>query len=108
MDLSVKRILEMRWKMGLATDGGKVDPEKAGDAFRDPEVKALANEAADRSTVLLRDRENLLPLPKDKPILLIEQIHHFHQFINNTYSHGLVLLGSNELALCFRVFKRLA
>ena len=87
LDRSVKRILELRWKMGLADNGGKVDPEKAAEAFHDPEVMALTNEAADRSTVLLRDRKNLLPLPQDKPILLIEQAHHFHSFINNTYSH---------------------
>lgn len=87
LDVSVKRILEMRWKMGLVQNGGVVDAVRAGDAFRDPDVIGLAEEAAARSTVLLRDRKSLLPLSLDKSVLLIEQIHHFHSFVNNTYSH---------------------
>jgi beta-N-acetylhexosaminidase len=87
LDESVSRILGMRWDMGLAENGGKVDPSTAGATFDDPEVVATANEAAARSLVVLRDRDNLIPLPRDKRILLVEQIHHFHGFINNTYSH---------------------
>ncbi len=99
LDVSVKRILEMRWKMGLAENGGKVDPAQAGAAFHDPEVMALAEEAATESTVVLRDRTSQLPLPADKPILLIEQIHHFHAFINNTYSHpGMLWEEMNRLS----------
>ena len=60
---------------------------------------ALAEEAASESTVVLRDRTSQLPLPTDKPILLIEQIHHFHAFINNTYSHpGMLWEEMNRLS----------
>lgn len=87
LDASVQRILEFRWKLGLAETGGLVDAEKAGALFDDPECKALADEAAERSVTVVRDRAGLLPLPRDRKILLVEQIHHFHAFINNTYSH---------------------
>lgn len=87
LDQSVARILGLRWKMGLVENGGLVDAQQAGAAFHDPAIKELATEAAARSTVVLRDRQNLLPLPLEKKILLVEQIHHFHAFINNSYAH---------------------
>jgi beta-N-acetylhexosaminidase len=87
LDLSVGRILALRWKMGLVANGGKVDPARAGAAFHETAYQELALEAAAKSTVVLRDRHQMLPLPADKKILLIEQIHHFHRFINNSYSH---------------------
>lgn len=87
LDASVARILALRWKTGLVENGGKVDPSKAGAAFHEAAHRDLALEAAAKSTVILRDRASLLPLPADKKILLVEQIHHFHRFINNTYVH---------------------
>jgi beta-N-acetylhexosaminidase len=87
LDTSVKRILELRWKMGLARDGGKVNPDEAGRLFMDPDCMELATEAAERSTVVLRNNDRILPLQANQRVLLIEQVHHFHTFINNTYSH---------------------
>lgn len=87
LDQAVQRVLGLRWRMGLAANGGKVDADRAGALFHDPEMCSLADEAAARCTVVLRDRADLLPLPVGQRILLIEQVHHFHRFINNTYSH---------------------
>ncbi len=87
MDESVARILRMRWDMGLADNGGKVDASKAGDIFYDQSIIDTTVEAAEKSTLLLRDDANLLPLDPDQSVLLIEQIHHFHSFINTPYSH---------------------
>ncbi len=87
LDETVARILSLRWKMGLVSNGGKVDADKAGDAFHQTETRELAEEAAARSTVILHNKEQQIPLPQDKKILVIEQIHHFHRFINNSYSH---------------------
>lgn len=91
LDESVQRILEMRWDMGLAENGGKVDASKAGDPFNDEFVVNTAKEAAEKTVTVLRDDAKLLPLAKDKKVLLIEQIHHFHSFINNMYSHPAML-----------------
>ncbi len=87
LDESVRRILIMRWNMGLAHNGGKVDVSKAGQPFNDPFVAAVANEAAEKSIVVLRDDVNLLPLKRETKVLLVEQIHHFHSFINTMYAH---------------------
>jgi beta-N-acetylhexosaminidase len=87
LDESVRRILTMRWNMGLAQNGGKVDASRAGQPFNDPFVTGVAREAAEKSVVLLRDDPRTLPLARDTKVLLVEQIHHFHSFINTMYSH---------------------
>ncbi len=90
IDESVMRVLAMRYDMGLHINGGKVDENAAGELFNDNEVKSFAEEAAKKSTVVLK-KGSALPLQPDKKILLIEQIHHFHSFINTTYVHAGVL-----------------
>ena len=87
LDEKVQRILAMRYDMGLAENGGTVDAVKAGDAVRSAFVNDTAREAADRSTLLQRDRSTLLPLSKDKKILLVEQIFPTQDRSNNVYSH---------------------
>lgn len=87
LDEKVARILAMRWDMGLAENGGIVDASKVGNAVRSVFVNDTAKEAADRSTWLMRDRENLLPLSPDKKILLVEQIFPTQERSNNFYSH---------------------
>jgi beta-N-acetylhexosaminidase len=87
MDESVQRILAMRWNMGLTDNGGKVDVSKAGQPFHDPLIAGVAKEAAEKSVLLLRDDQKTLPLSPGRKVLLIEQIHHFHSFINNMYAH---------------------
>lgn len=87
LDESVRRILTMRWNMGLAQNGGKVDASRAGQPFNDPFVMGVAKEAAEKSVVLLRNDQRTLPLTRDTKVVLVEQIHHFHSFINTMYSH---------------------
>lgn len=87
LDEKVRRILAMRWDMGLAENGGLVDAEQAGSAVRSAFVNETAKEAAERSTLLMRDRAGLLPLPTDKRILLVEQVFPTQERSNNVYSH---------------------
>lgn len=87
LDEKVQRILSLRYDMGLSENGGLVDAEKAGGAVRSAFVNDTAKEAADRSTLLQRDREGLLPLSPDKKILLVEQIFPTQDRSNNVYSH---------------------
>lgn len=87
LDEKVGRILAMRYDMGLAENGGMVDAEKAGDAVRSAFVNDTAKEAAERSTLLQRDRDGLLPLRKGQKILLVEQIFPTQERSNNMYSH---------------------
>lgn len=87
LDASVQRILGMRFDMGLSVDGGKMDAQKAEKSFNDSFVVKTATEAAEKTITILRNEEKLIPISKNKKVLLIEQIHHFHSFINNMYSH---------------------
>ncbi len=87
VDEKVKRILAMRWDMGLAKSGGKVDPLKADEAIHDTFVINTATAAAEKSVLLLRDEAKLLPLKPDQKILLVEQVFSTHQMANNFSCH---------------------
>lgn len=91
LDESVARILAMRYDMGLHINGGKVDVAAAGNTFYDPFVMATAKKAAEKTTCIVKNEEQVLPIGKKKKVLLIEQIHHFHSFINTLYTHAGVL-----------------
>lgn len=84
-------ILNLRWDMGLAENGGLVDAGRAGEAVRSAFVNETAKEAAERSTLLMRDRDGLPPLSPDKNILLVEQIFPTQERSNNVYSHPALL-----------------
>ncbi len=87
LDEKVKRILSLRYDMGLAENGGLVDARQAGSAVRSDFVCRTATQAAEKSTLLNRDRAHLLPLSKEKNILLVEQIFPTQERANNYYSH---------------------
>ncbi|MCG8527224.1 MAG: hypothetical protein MI748_12640 [Opitutales bacterium] len=91
---SVMRILRMRQDQGLFNGNCMADPTEAQSITNDPEVVQVTLEAAKKSTVVLRDTDNLLPLAKDQNILLIEQIFPTQQFANNMYSHPGLLWES--------------
>lgn len=94
IDESIRRILSMRYDQGLFEEPSEANPAEAQAMIDDPDVMAVAVEAAQKSTVILRDRENLLPLPAEDDILLIEQIFPTQQFANNMYSHPGLLWES--------------
>lgn len=64
IDISVKRVLKMKFLLGLF-ENPYVDEKKAGTVFDTPEQRALAHEIAQKSIVLLKNDKNLLPLKKD-------------------------------------------
>ncbi|MDF7807979.1 glycoside hydrolase family 3 N-terminal domain-containing protein [Pontiellaceae bacterium B12219] len=94
IDESVARILSMRYDQSLFEDSCQANPAEAQAIIDDPDVVSVTIEAAQKSTVVLRDRENLLPLPTDQKIMLIEQIFPTQQFSNNMYSHPGLLWES--------------
>lgn len=88
---SVKRILAMRYEMGLNKGGGKVPVERAVEIFNDPGVVETAKRAAEKTVTVLRDGAGLLPLKSVHKILLVEQAHALHLFQNSPYCHPGVL-----------------
>lgn len=93
LDASVKRILGLRYDMGLAEDC-LVDPQKAASMFEDPEIKDVSRESIRKTTLMLKNTQGHLPLPKQEKVLFLEQVHHFHEFINDGYSHPGLLWES--------------
>jgi beta-glucosidase len=65
LDQSVRRVLRLKKAIGLFQNPWRsLDPGRAATAMRRPETLALAREAARKSIVLLKNTQNLLPLPK--------------------------------------------
>ncbi len=87
LDEKVQRILAMRWDMGLAKNGGVKKPEKALAITNSKLVKETAKEAAEKSIILLRDNQKVLPLKPKQRVLLVEQLFPSQIAQNNMYSH---------------------
>lgn len=87
IDQSVQRILSMRWDMGLAENGGKVDPLQADAPLNCEYVNHTTKEAAEKSVLLLRDETDNLPIKPSQKVLLVEQIFPTHQMANNLACH---------------------
>lgn len=65
VDEAVRRVLRVKKALGLFENPYRsLDPERQAKAVRRPDMIALAREAARKSIVLLKNDDNLLPLPK--------------------------------------------
>jgi beta-N-acetylhexosaminidase len=73
LNASVKRILRMKYNLGLFARGGQVKAAQAGKPMRDKGNINIAKLAAEKCVTLLRDEENLLPLKKKQTVMVIEQ-----------------------------------
>lgn len=69
----VRRILRMKYKRGLFQNHAQVDAAKADRPIRSKPVIELADKAARKAAILVKDRDNLLPLRPDQKLLVIEQ-----------------------------------
>ena len=65
IDASVKRVLRLKFSLGLF-ENPYCDPQQAKDRIHRPESRNLALEAAQKSIVLLKNQNAILPLPRDK------------------------------------------
>lgn len=103
IDEHVRRILTMKAEQGLFENGGIVDPEKATQTLRDPDIKRLSQEVPRRAVSVLWDRKGLLPLA-DRKALVIEQMiipefvpnnmhHHAHSFSEAMLDHSLNMVN---------------
>lgn len=61
IDIAVRRILEVKFKLGLF-DNPYSDPKQVKQVVRNAEKVALSKEVADESAVLLKNENNILPL----------------------------------------------
>ena len=72
MDKKVYRILNMKYEYGLFHDYAQddVDPEAI---IKSSKLVQLSKDVAKRSTIIARDKDNLLPLNPEEKVLIVEQ-----------------------------------
>jgi beta-N-acetylhexosaminidase len=84
---AVRRLLCMKYDQGLFEKAGKMDPEKTDINVHSKEVQGFSREVAEKALLVVRDNRKLLPLSKDKKILVIEQIMPYSFLGKDLYSH---------------------
>lgn len=105
----ITRVLSMKKRFGLL-DGAKgiVDIDELHKAHANPENRAVGKESAEKSLVVLRDNDNLLPVAKDKKILVVEEPFGLQGEMNNSTAycgaiyHRLLELGADAYFTDFR------
>lgn len=70
---SIRKVLEAKYDQGLF-DNAQVDAPAATAFVRNEEILSVAQQSAEKSLTLMRDEKSLLPLSKDKKVLVIEQL----------------------------------
>lgn len=87
VDEKVKRILALRWEMGLAENGGLVDEAGAADPINEPFVVEAARDAAEQSVLLTSNTAGVVPVDPSSKVLLVEQLFPTHKAANCMYCH---------------------
>jgi beta-N-acetylhexosaminidase len=82
-----RRLLSMKYDQGLFEKAGKMDPAKTRANVWSKEVQDFSKEVAHKALLVVRDDKKLLPLSKDKKILVIEQCIPYSFLGKDLYSH---------------------
>jgi beta-N-acetylhexosaminidase len=84
---AVTRLLRMKYDQGLFEKAGKMDPAKTDANVHSSEVQLFSREVAEKAQLIVRDDKKLLPLRKDKKVLVIEQLIPYSFLGKDLYSH---------------------
>jgi len=84
---AVRRLLCMKYDQGLFEKAGKMDPKKTTAIVRSKENIDFSWEVAHKALLVVRDDKKLLPLKKDKKILVVEQAIPYSFLGKDLYSH---------------------
>jgi beta-N-acetylhexosaminidase len=84
---AVRRLLCMKYDQGLFEKAGKMDPRNTTAIVRGKENVDFSWEVARKALLVVRDDKKLLPLKKDKKILVIEQAIPYSFLGKDLYSH---------------------
>ena len=84
---AVRRLLERKYDQGLFKKAGKNDPKETTAIVRSKVNIDFSKEIAHKALLVVRDDKKLLPLSKDKKILVIEQVIPFEFCGKDLYSH---------------------
>ena len=84
---AVRRLLCMKYDQGLFEKAGKMEPAKTTAIVRGQENIKFSLEVAHKALLVVRDDQKLLPLKKDKKILVVEQTIPYSFLGKDLYSH---------------------
>ena len=84
---SLERTLKMKVDIGLFENYDIVDTQSVQKVLDDPEIALVEEEAARKAMVLMRDNAKLLPLSRDKKILLVKQVSTLPVCVNEISCH---------------------
>jgi len=87
VDDAVRRLLNRKYDQGLFEKAGKMDPKETTAIVRSKENIDFSWEVAHKALLVVRDDKKLLPLSKDKKILVIEQTIPYEFLGKDLYSH---------------------
>ena len=82
-----RRLLNMKYDQGLFDKAGKNDPARTTEICLGKETVDICRESAHKAMLVVRDPKKLLPLPKNKKILVIEQCIPYPFLGKDLYSH---------------------
>ncbi len=88
VDDAVRRLLNRKYDQGLFEKAGKMDPKDTTVVVRSKENVDFSWEVAHKAQLIVRDDKNLIPLSKDKKILVIEQCIPYEFLGKDMYSHA--------------------
>jgi hypothetical protein len=88
VDDAVRRLLTRKYDQGLFKKAGKMDPKETALIVRSKENRDFSMEVAHKALLVVRDDKKLLPLSKDKKILVIEQTIPYEFLGKDLYSHA--------------------
>ncbi|MFC2138007.1 glycoside hydrolase family 3 protein [Bacteroidota bacterium] len=91
VDDAVRRLLSKKYDQGLFEKAGKMDPKETTAIVRDKINIDFSWEVAHKALLVVRDDKKLLPLSKDKKILVIEQTIPYEFLGKDMYSHAHML-----------------
>ena len=121
---AVTHLLKMKYDQGLFTTAGKKDPKKAQAFASSKQVIDFSWDVAKKALIIMRDNKKMLPLKKDKKILVIEQripyefvgkdpYMHTHMFCEAMVNHSVNLIltdtdfsaSDEDIAECLELAK---
>lgn len=85
---AVRRLLCRKYDQGLFEKAGKMDPKETTKIVRNKANRDFSWEVAHKALLVVRDDKKLLPLSKDKKILVIEQTIPYEFLGKDLYSHA--------------------
>ena len=85
---AVRRQLNRKYDQGLFKKAGQMDPKETTAIVRDKININFSKEVAHKALLVVRDDKRLLPLSKDKKILVIEQCIPYEFLGKDMYSHA--------------------